>query len=252
MHIESYFQDRGEYPLNVNEAAVAKASSKAEAWIDPDEVDEIINRTYFANRGKKSAWKRRKPTKESNYRPIVRTMERAEFKEEYLLVDGYNIIHAWPELKTLVDDDHMEAAREKLQNILSNYQGIRRTHIILVFDAYRVPGRREEIIDYNNIHIVYTREAQTADHYIEKFVHDHHKKYRITVATSDAVEQMIIRGKGAALMSARELREEVHWVVSAAIQAYREKYGGQPNYLVDLLSGDTKDYMTGLLDGDEK
>ena len=97
----------------------------------------------------------------------------------------------------------------RLLDTLSNYQGIRRCQIIIVFDAYRVQGHLEEVIDYHNIHMIYTREAQTADQYIEKFAHDNQKKYNITVATSDGLQQLIIRGAGCALLSARELKIEV-------------------------------------------
>ena len=154
-------------------------------------------------------------------------------QDEYL-VDGYNIIFAWPELKEIAHEN-MDGARIKLLDALSNYQGIRKCKIIVVFDAYRVKGHREEVLTYNNIYIVYTKEAQTADHYIEKFVHDHHKDYRITVATSDALEQIIILGKGAALLSARELREEVQRANEVALQAYQEKHRIQPNYLMTSL-----------------
>jgi ribosomal protection tetracycline resistance protein len=248
MHLESYFSKKEDQ--STEEAAIARRATEAERWIDPDEIDAIIERTYYANRGRKSAWKKRKSARISYYRPDTPVRRHEEPKEEYLLVDGYNIIHAWPELNDLVDE-HMDIARTKLQDILSNYQGIRRCKIILVFDAYRIPGDVERIIDHHNIHIVYTKEAQTADQYIEKFVHDYHKKYRILVATSDAVEQMIIRGKGADLMSARELREEIQSVTEAAIEAYRRKHGMQPNYLVDSLNRDTKDYMAELMDEDE-
>ncbi len=249
MHLESYFSKR-ENSLS-EKPNMTRTNTEPERWIDPDEIDAIIERTYYANRGRKSAWKKRKSARESYYRSVtpIPIRRHEEPKEEYLLVDGYNIIHAWPELKDLVDD-HMDVARNKLQDILSNYQGIRKCHIILVFDAYRIPGDVERIIDHNNIHIVYTKEAQTADQYIEKFVHDHHKKYRILVATSDAVEQMIIRGKGADLITPMELREEIQRTNEAAIQAYRRKHGMKPNYLGDSLTLDTRDYMQELFDED--
>lgn len=131
---------------------------------------------------------------------------------------------------------------------LSNYQGIRKCKIIVVFDAYRVKGNREKLLTYNNIYIVYTKEAQTADHYIERFVHDHHRKYRIIVATSDTLEQIIIMGKGARLLSANELKEEVKRANEAALQAYKEKYKIKPSYLMDELSSDSKENILKYLE----
>jgi len=236
MHVESYLEQRNKGAFE--EVVTSKPKAREEKWISLEEIDEIINRTYYANQGKKSSWKKRRSARESYYRPGTIT-PKEEPKDEYLLVDGYNIIFAWPELKEIAHEN-MDGARIKLLDALSNYQGIRKCKIIVVFDAYRVKGHREEVLTYNNIYIVYTKEAQTADHYIEKFVHDHHKDYRITVATSDALEQIIILGKGAALLSARELREEVHRTNEAALQAYQAKHKIKPSYLVDKLSIDER------------
>ncbi len=127
---------------------------------------------------------------------------------QYLLVDGYNIIFSWPELNEL-SKTSMEAARGRLMDILSNYQGYRKMTLILVFDAYRVEGGTGEIFRYHNIHVVFTREAETADQYIEKTVHEIGRRHEVTVATSDALEQVIILGQGARRMSASEFYEEV-------------------------------------------
>ncbi|MDO4438116.1 MAG: TetM/TetW/TetO/TetS family tetracycline resistance ribosomal protection protein [Eubacteriales bacterium] len=129
-------------------------------------------------------------------------------KKSYLLVDGYNIIFAWDELREL-SKINIDAARTKLMDILSNYQGFKGMELILVFDAYRVHGNKGEIFKYHNIHVVYTKEAETADQYIEKTVHDMDKQHNVTVATSDRLEQIIVFGNGAARMSARELYEDV-------------------------------------------
>ena len=139
-------------------------------------------------------------------------------QEEYLLVDGYNIIFAWDELRELSEID-LAAARGKLADILCNYQGFRRCTLILVFDAYKVEGNPGEIAKYHNIHIVYTKEAETADQYIEKTVKKIARDHAVTVATSDALEQVIILGQGARRMSAAGLREEVELVI-------REMRGG--------------------------
>ncbi|MBO7631927.1 MAG: NYN domain-containing protein, partial [Lachnospiraceae bacterium] len=136
---------------------------------------------------------------------------------EYLLVDGYNIIHAWPELAAL-SETNLDAARSKLLDILSNYRGYRHAEVIVVFDAYRVKGHGEEFFDYHNLHVVFTKEAETADRYIDRFAHTHAENRRIRVATSDGLEQIIIRGEGSYVLSARELAEEVR----ATEQSIRE------------------------------
>ena len=129
-------------------------------------------------------------------------------KEDYLLVDGYNIIFSWEELRDLAASG-MDAARDRLIDILSNFHGTRSGTLILVFDAYKVPGGRGMVSRYHNIYVVYTKEAETADAYIEKTVHKIGKQGNITVATSDGLEQVIIFGEGARRMSARELLLEV-------------------------------------------
>ena len=131
--------------------------------------------------------------------------------EEYLLVDGYNIIHAWDDLKRLAAQD-LDGARLRLMDILSNYQGWRKCHVILVFDAYRVKGNPGSVEKYHNIHVVYTKEAETADMYIEKATYEIAREHRVRVATSDGLEQVIILGHGAQRMSARELRFEIDQV----------------------------------------
>ena len=138
----------------------------------------------------------------------------------------------------------MDFARTKLLDYLSKYQSIRSCHIIAVFDAYRVEGRhREEIIDYQNIHVVYTKEAQTADEYIEKFSFDNQKKYDITVATSDGVQQIIIRGTGSDILSARELIIEIENTLEQLSKEYKEKQSIKRNFLEDVLSEETKKQM---------
>lgn len=123
-------------------------------------------------------------------------------------MDGYNIIFAWEELSAIAAVN-IDGTRDRLADILCNYQGYKKMTVILVFDAYRVAGHRETVQQYHNIYIVYTKEAETADHYIEKTVKRMAGKYKVTVATSDRLEQMIIWGRGATRLSARELFEEV-------------------------------------------
>ncbi|MCM1495150.1 MAG: TetM/TetW/TetO/TetS family tetracycline resistance ribosomal protection protein [Bacteroides sp.] len=200
---------------------------------DEEELKAIFERTYGSGKqrsyGKQdydNAYEnyekeagidaRSAPQGDSRYQKKSRTPER---KEEFLLVDGYNILFAWEELKEL-SKTNLEAARGRLMDILCNYQGYRSMNLILVFDAYKVPGNPGELIQYHNIHVVYTKEAETADQYIEKLVHDMGKQYDVTVATSDGLEQLIIYGAGARRMSARGLWEEIQ----RAEQEMREKF----------------------------
>lgn len=243
MHVESYLHQKDDLP---GEADPNQASNTEERWMSLEEIDQIINNTYFANQGKKSTWNRRKTARESYYKPVTYVSIQKETKEEYLLVDGYNIIYAWPELKVLADDN-MDGARMKLLDSLSNYQGIRKCQIIIVFDAYRVEGHLEEVIDYHNIHIVYTREAQTADQYIERFAHVNKTKYNIAVATSDGLQQIIIRGAGCALLSARELKAEIDKANEKIRQEYQEIQGRDRNCLIEALSPVAKQQIVELI-----
>lgn len=132
-------------------------------------------------------------------------------EKEYLLVDGYNVIFAWDDLKALAAVN-IDSARDKLIDIMSNYQGYVGCDLILVFDAYKVKQNPGSITKHGNIHVVYTKEAETADMYIEKTTHELGRKYKVTVASSDGLEQLIIMGQGALRMSSRGLREEVERV----------------------------------------
>lgn len=216
-----------------------------ESWIDLDEIEKIFNQTFYANQGTKTAWKRSLKASHELYRETVgrsRTQDRT--KEDYLLVDGYNIIYAWPEFKELIQQN-MDGARIKLLECLCNYQGIRQCEIIVVFDAYRVQGHQTEIMDYHNIHVVYTKEAETADQYIEKFAHEHHKQYNVTVATSDGLEQIIIRGNGCQLLSARELKATIEKAHQRMMTEYQESQGVERHYLGDLISDEVKQHLGG-------
>lgn len=146
--------------------------------------------------------------------------------ERYLLVDGYNIIFAWDELKVLAEDS-LDAARSRLMTKLSNYQGQTDETVIVVFDAYRVAGNRGNSSKYHNIYVVYTKEAETADQYIEKLVYSISPQYEVTVATSDVVEQVIILGKGARKLSAEGFKAEMDHVEKAIKENYTGKTRGQ-------------------------
>ena len=130
---------------------------------------------------------------------------------DYLLVDGYNVIFAWDDLRKLADGN-LDAARRRLMDILCNYAGYRRCVPILVFDAYKVRGGAREVEQYHNLYVVYTREAETADMYIERATHELAKEHRTRVVSSDGAEQIIVMGHGALRVSARAFEEEVRAV----------------------------------------
>ncbi|MGE5613086.1 MAG: NYN domain-containing protein [Bacillota bacterium] len=131
---------------------------------------------------------------------------------EYLIVDGYNIINAWDDIFDINGGEPLEDCRDKLANMLSNYQGVRKYNIILVFDAHLKKGGREKEYFFDNIKIVYTKEGETADNYIERFVHQLGNLHTVRVATSDYLEQTMILSNGGIRMSPRELREELEMV----------------------------------------
>ncbi|MCK9526547.1 MAG: TetM/TetW/TetO/TetS family tetracycline resistance ribosomal protection protein [Limnochordia bacterium] len=223
------------------------AAREARHQLPGEELDHddyrFLNTT--ANQGKKPGWNRRKMGVEQLPQQ-TEDSRRSEQKETYLLVDGYNVIHAWPLLKELADGQ-MDAARMRLLDVLSSYQGIKKCQIIVVFDAYGVPGHREEIEDYHNIHVVFTKQAQTADEYIEKFAYDYRKKYDIVVATSDALQQVIIRGAGSTLLSARELKEEVETAHDNARRSYEARQRIRRTSLEETVSSDVKKQMDDLV-----
>jgi len=214
MHIEAYYPAKaGKDMADTTEVIMSarKAHTTEEVWLGTEEIDKILDRSAFAN--KKTEERSRfghvvKHKKAESQGPVTRTYKKQEKKEKYLLVDGYNVIYAWKELNELAKVN-VDSARGKLLDILCNYQAIKDVNLIVVFDAYRVKGHQTEILDYHNIHVVYTQEAETADQYIEKFAHNNSRNYDITVATSDGLEQIIIRGEGCLLMSSRELEEDV-------------------------------------------
>jgi predicted RNA-binding protein with PIN domain len=217
-------------------------ASAEEEWIGTDEVDRILRRTYQANKKEKNA-PRSGWNKKPKHASVMTYGEKAsgssqvkqaqlQSREEYLLVDGYNIIFAWEELNALAQEN-IDGARGRLLDIMCNYQGIRRCHLIVVFDAYRVQGHQTEVLDYHNIHVVYTKEAETADQYIEKFAHEHGRKYRVTVATSDGLEQIIIRGQGCALISAREFELDVKERIARTMEEYEANKERGKVYLLD-------------------
>lgn len=208
------------------ERALLLKDSTEETWIGTDEVDAILSRTFCAN-SRKDGDKKKKVSA-----PVTRIYRGQEKKEEYLLVDGYNVIFAWEDLKELAKTN-LDGARGKLLDILCNYQGMKKCRLIAVFDAYRLKGHKEEILNYHNIHVVYTKEAETADQYIEKFAHENGRKYDVTVATSDGLEQIIIRGQGCKLLSARDLLEEINLMNARLQEDFLNRQKNEKSYLLD-------------------
>ena len=239
------------------------SEEEAGKWLGTEEVDAILEKALYANKSGKRGPGKGKPGNRKNanavsetriyggqeadenekYRKLAQKPEKK--KERYLLVDGYNIIFAWDELKELAKVS-IDGARGRLMDILCNYQGIRKCHLILVFDAYRVQGHDTEIFDFHNIHVVYTKEAEPADQYIEKFAYEHGNKDEVTVATSDGLEQIIIRGKGCALYSARELKEEIERASEEIQRAYGDKTLEERNYLLDGVDDEIKKELENL------
>lgn len=222
-------------------------------FIGQDEIEEIMNRTYGTKERKKQGWARTIRAGENTDAQSDRAGKGVHDKaaqEEYLLVDGYNIIFAWDSLKSLAQDN-LEGARGKLMDILSNFQGYRKMNLILVFDAYKVKGNVGSTVRYHNIDVVYTKEAETADQYIEKVTHKIGRKYRVRVATSDGLEQLIIMGAGAVRVSARELQEEVMAAGEELRQVFlqdADKPAGERNYLLEGASEEVADYVQRVLD----
>ncbi|MBQ4563525.1 MAG: TetM/TetW/TetO/TetS family tetracycline resistance ribosomal protection protein, partial [Lachnospiraceae bacterium] len=205
-----------------------------------EELEEIFTRTYGPIKRERSLGSG--PLVREYAAPVRTVIKKSEPQTEYLLVDGYNIIFAWEELSALAKEN-IDSARGKLMDVLCNYQGAVGCELILVFDAYRVQGGTESVQDYHNIHVVYTREAETADQYIEKATRRIAKHHRVTVATSDGMEQVIILGAGAIRMSARELQEEIERVCVEMRKEFLGRFVSGKNYLFDHLDEEMRDVM---------
>ncbi len=201
------------------EKPVSFSEREARLFAEEDELRRIFERTYGPiksrfgddepdNGRSAKSWKRASRVISADPPDKRSHAAKKAVEKEYLLIDGYNIVFAWDELRELALQDIM-AARDKLIDMLVDFAGFRKEHVILVFDAYKVRGGRGEVIHVGGIDVIYTKEAETADLYIEKAAHELSKKYKVTVATSDAVEQVIIYGAGAYRMSAQNLLEEL-------------------------------------------
>lgn len=250
MHLESVFKPKEEEPEQdpFDEQAVSAAVQRDRyvSSLSPEEERELEEMAEASRRKREQARKKYSYRKTeldtgSNSTGEYKSRKR-ERRKEYLLVDGYNIIFAWEELRELAKIN-IDGARGRLMDILSNYQGIRKCTLILVFDAYKVEGFPGEIQQYHNIHVVYTKEAETADQYIEKVAHEIGRKYEVTVATSDGTEQVIIRGQGCHLLSAKELHTEIVLAQKELRENHMEKAESTKNYLFHYLDEETAKEM---------
>ncbi len=200
MHLPSCLEKKSEIQKIYRE----KARHFIREAVSDDELMEIFERTYGKiNREPYRAFRKTKAIEVRNEKPVKYNSD----GKDYLLVDGYNIIFSWDELSKLAKDN-LDSARSELINMMCNYKGFTKYEIIVVFDAYKVKGKKRDTEKYCNISIVYTRESETADTYIEKVSHELSKNNRVRVATSDRLEQMIILGNGAMRISAREFHEQ--------------------------------------------
>ena len=245
MHLEYVWTPEAEKEKSAIEAKKGqgsvqsgRVSSSFSRSVEEDkELEEIFLRTYGKIERKRPIAERRVESPEERQKRI-----RKDQMEEYLLVDGYNVIFAWEDLKELAKVN-IEGARNKLMDVLCNYQGFKKCNLILVFDAYKVQGQELGVQKYHNIYVVYTKEAETADQYIEKVVHEIGRKYHVTVATSDNVEQVVTLGQGGKLLSARELRTEVEEVQRQIREEYLNRPQKGKNYLFDYLDEEISGQM---------
>lgn len=240
-----------------------RTPQEAEAYLkegvqNEEELRAIFERTYGAVKRERQGWERvskrnpnRNPSVRSSETENTRKEKKREPIKEYLLVDGYNIIFAWEDLNEL-SKINIESARNKLMDRLSNYQGYKKMTLILVFDAYKVKGNPGSVMKYHNIYVVYTKEAETADQYIEKTVHEIGRKYQVTVATSDALEQVIILGQGGNRLSAANLLEEVEAVEAEISKKVKKEAPKEKNYLFDHLDEEMADLMEEVRLGKKK
>ena len=265
MHVESGWNAPAGQETKPEKPVTAKNwKEENEKYLTTEkELEEIFERTYGpirklgeeppAGRSVKG-WKKSRRDPLEGYGKSTsdyKQKKTPDGEKEYLLVDGYNIIFAWEDLKELAAVN-IDGAREKLMDILCNYQGFKKSTLILVFDAYKVKGNPGSVETYHNIHVVYTKEAETADQYIEKTVHEIGRKYRVTVATSDQLEQVIILGQGGQRMSARELLEDVIEVSHQIRETARQKRSSDKNYLFDHLDEETAACMERIRLGEEE
>lgn len=252
MHLESFLKSAQVSREETDRSAAADRSETGDnsdggtmgsGLAEDKELERIFERTYGPV--KRREWQRREVRETEERRPAKKA------EESYLLVDGYNIIFSWDELRSL-SEVNITSARNALMDILCNYQGFKKDTLILVFDAYKVEGNPGQVFKYHNIYVVYTKEAETADQYIEKTVHRMNRKYDVTVATSDALEQVIILGQGAQRMSAQGLKEEVEQTCREIRQILAERRENDRNYLLNALPEDMAELVEDVRLGKKK
>lgn len=209
MHLPYSRRIKAETPAPVKGHSLQKFKTSDNLFAQDKELMKIFEQTYGPVRKKTAQNSRRKFTaKDSKPQTKYKGKPAPDYNgTEYLLVDGYNVIFSWDELRK-ISEDNIDGARQKLINILCNYQGYKKCELILVFDAYKVKGDRE-VERVSNIDIVYTKEAETADMYVEKTSHKLAKNNLVRVVTSDGTEQLIILAGGALRVSSRAFYDEV-------------------------------------------
>lgn len=223
-------------PEDTQEVQVVRSTYDANQ-ANTEELMEIFERTYGKVKSRIGDWDQSTKHHKSTEKEYV--YKGTKKVKEYMLVDGYNVIFAWDSLRELAEQN-IDAARDRLMDILVNYSSYQKYTLILVFDAYKLKGHTTEIMEYHNIYVVYTKEAETADRYIEKTAHEIGHKYRVTVVTSDGVEQVIIRSAGCILMSSKELFEDVQRVEREIRKEHIESQMSKKNLLFDQLSDEMK------------
>ena len=247
MHIKEDFLSEGSDEISEEEQTITENahfgnSSYSSGYGDDPELLAIMEREFGSKQKERDRYSGYRKQTVSAPMPRKTVIKDTEPKKEYLLVDGYNVIFAWEELDELAKAS-IDAARNKLMDILSNYQGFTGCTLILVFDAYKVKGSQGEVQKYHNIYVVYTKEAETADQYIEKTTHEIGRKYKVTVATSDALEQVIVMGQGAYRISARDFYEEVERTEKQIREINRQQHGEKRNYLLDYAKEEDAKHM---------
>lgn len=220
-------KDHMHIPFQIKKTARIKEAVQHTTKFDnvDKELENIFTKTYGPIKNRNQM--KDTPKKTIN-EPVYKNIP------ECYLIDGYNVIHSWPELKELAKDN-LDVARSRLIDIMCNYQGYKKCILILVFDAYKVKDNLGSSYKYHNIYIVYTKEAQTADMYIERTTHELASKYSITVATSDALEQLIVLGQGAKRISSRELRLEIEHLDKEKLAEFNRRQPKGHNYLLQDL-----------------
>ncbi len=232
MHVKTELNLNNSQPqeeISIKSPQNIQKSKSYDSYATDKELEAIFEKTFGKVKRKKY-----QETKIRNYNNSGTKKYKGKVNNnlpECILVDGYNIIFAWEELNK-VAKVNIDGARDKLLDIMSNYQGYKGNTVIVVFDAYNVNRHKETIYKHNNIYVVFTKEAETADMYIAKTTHQMANKYKVTVATSDALEQLIIMGHGALRMSAMNFKEEVENVEKAISAHINTPTESLKNYLI--------------------